>query len=311
MILAFVVGVQYVFVRFPRFRLPEKYDDRRLIVLSWVLLMAHAAYLLIPSLNQIPSIGQFLLPAGFVSISIFYFLWSERRLDTRHLLFILFVVLPLVLIERLTQGLLTAIFLYALLAFFLLLKNHPWKALTIGAGVGAVLLTSYGPFTVIREKVRGAPDFLLASPMEQVQQFPHLLSFEPKDYRRLNPVDSAQVVLRRTALLPLYAMVAERSPEEVPYWKGETYRPILTSIVLRFLWPEKPREVYGNVFGHRYGMLTERHWGMSVNIPWIVEMRACLTSAPLGHLSLFLNGGFGSSRFDVKPLVVDGSSGGF
>jgi len=37
----------------------------------------------------------------------------------------------------------------------------------------------------------------------------------------------------------------------------------------------------------------------------------CLTSAPLGHLSLFLNGGFGSSRFDVKPLVVDGSSGGF
>jgi len=39
--------------------------------------------------------------------------------------------------------------------------------------------------------------------------------------------------------------------------------------------------------------------------------RHCLTSAPLGHLSLFLNGGFGSSRFDVKPLVVDGSSGGF
>jgi len=43
-------------------------------------------------------------------------------------------------------------------------------------------------------------------------------------------------------------------------------------------------------------------------VPLVV---ACLTSAPLGHLSLFLNGGFGSSRFDVKPLVVDGSSGGF
>jgi len=45
---------------------------------------------------------------------------------------------------------------------------------------------------------------------------------------------------------------------------------------------------------------------------WLqVTVKLCLTSAPLGHLSLFLNGGFGSSRFDVKPLVVDGSSGGF
>ena len=37
----------------------------------------------------------------------------------------------------------------------------------------------------------------------------------------------------------------------------------------------------------------------------------CPSSKHLGHLSLFLNGGSGSSRFDVKPLVVDGSSGGF
>ena len=38
--------------------------------------------------------------------------------------------------------------------------------------------------------------------------------------------------------------------------------------------------------------------------------RMCPSSKHLGHQSLFLNGGSGSSWFDVKPLDVDGSSGG-
>ena len=37
----------------------------------------------------------------------------------------------------------------------------------------------------------------------------------------------------------------------------------------------------------------------------------CPSSKSLGRMSLFRNGGSGSSRFDVKPLGVDGSSGGF
>jgi hypothetical protein len=35
----------------------------------------------------------------------------------------------------------------------------------------------------------------------------------------------------------------------------------------------------------------------------------CPSSKHLGHMILFHMGGPGSSRFDVKPLVVDGSSG--
>ena len=40
-------------------------------------------------------------------------------------------------------------------------------------------------------------------------------------------------------------------------------------------------------------------------------IRACPSSKHLGQVSLFRNEGFGSSWFDVKPLVADGSSGGF
>ena len=40
-------------------------------------------------------------------------------------------------------------------------------------------------------------------------------------------------------------------------------------------------------------------------------MRTCPWSNDLGHVILFSMGVSGSSRFDVMPLVVDGSSGGF
>ena len=42
-----------------------------------------------------------------------------------------------------------------------------------------------------------------------------------------------------------------------------------------------------------------------------VTSGGCPSSRPLGLLSLFSSGGSGSSWFDVKPLGVDGSSGGF
>ncbi len=40
------------------------------------------------------------------------------------------------------------------------------------------------------------------------------------------------------------------------------------------------------------------------------DLKECPSSKHLGLLSLFYNGGSGSSWIDVKPLVVDGSSGG-
>ncbi len=41
------------------------------------------------------------------------------------------------------------------------------------------------------------------------------------------------------------------------------------------------------------------------------QLAACPSSKQMGLLSVFHKGGSGSSLFDVKPLGVDGSSGGF
>lgn len=42
------------------------------------------------------------------------------------------------------------------------------------------------------------------------------------------------------------------TPRFVPFWGGETYRPLLYVLVPRALWPEKPATVHWNTFGARY-----------------------------------------------------------
>ena len=49
---------------------------------------------------------------------------------------------------------------------------------------------------------------------------------------------------------------------------------------------------------------------LEARVPARHPLRPCPSSKHLGRLSLFQNGGSGSSWFDVKPLGVDGSSGG-
>ena len=66
---------------------------------------------------------------------------------------------------------------------------------------------------------------------------------------------------------------------------------------------------------HRYSDTTEDPHDINkgfwwAHVGWILhKLPCCPSSKHLGRLSLFRNEGSGSSRFDVKPLGVDGSSG--
>jgi len=70
----------------------------------------------------------------------------------------------------------------------------------------------------------------------------------------------------------LLSKVVERTPSKVPYWNGETYKPTLTNIILRIIWPEKPREMTGQSFAHRYEMIAPENTTTSINMPWVIEM---------------------------------------
>ena len=96
--------------------------------------------------------------------------------------------------------------------------------------------------------------------------------------------------------------MVDKTPDPVPYWAGETYKPLFTSMIPRAVWPGKPEERTGNAFGRRYGILAETERQLSFNLPWITEMYANFGRAGviLGMALVGLLFGF-LERFLARP----------
>ena len=66
-------------------------------------------------------------------------------------------------------------------------------------------------------------------------------------------------------------VVTRLSPEEVPYWKGESYKILASKIIPRIFWEDKPSDLLGNAFGKRYGILKDEDKVTSWNMPVLNE----------------------------------------
>ncbi len=75
----------------------------------------------------------------------------------------------------------------------------------------------------------------------------------------------------RSAIMDLFANVARRTPDEIPYWGGETYKSLIGAAVPRVLWPDKPTKDLGQSFGHRYKYLHASNKSTAINLPTMVE----------------------------------------
>lgn len=75
----------------------------------------------------------------------------------------------------------------------------------------------------------------------------------------------------RSAIMDLFANVARRTPDEVPYWRGETYKSLIGSTIPRVLWPDKPTKDLGQNFGHRYALIHASNKSTAINLPILVE----------------------------------------
>jgi hypothetical protein len=67
------------------------------------------------------------------------------------------------------------------------------------------------------------------------------------------------------------ADVLHDTPRIVPYWNGASYYPLLFKPVPRALFPNKPEEVTGQTFGHRYSLLNQSNFETSYNLPQLIE----------------------------------------
>lgn len=120
-----------------------------------------------------------------------------------------------------------------------------------------------------------------------------------------------ELMRRRTDHAALLSLVLEKTPGEVPYWKGESYRHFPASFVPRFLWPGKPSKRVGQEFGHRYGVLAPDDRTTSVNLPLLVELQAnfggvgtSLGMAALGALYALLQSGLNRRGMGDGGLLI-------
>ena len=71
--------------------------------------------------------------------------------------------------------------------------------------------------------------------------------------------------------LSAFSQVKIMTPNIVPYWYGESYYNIIYKIFPRFLFPDKPTENMGQIFGHRYSFLADDNLTTSMNSPILAE----------------------------------------
>ncbi len=255
---------------------PARSTHRAILALAALLALGNLAYWMLPFLRSLPSIGQFLQPAGYIAFALFYLTNTNEGLAKIVGIFYFAIILPLWAGSLLVTGFLTSTAL--LVCLWLALRIHikgfiPWKSM-FAALLIFVWIYPHAPdyranyWRVGKDKPA----------IEKLMSFGRVLvertwlnglgankNTSPTPFRGL---------VQRLALNLQFSRVVELSPEKVPFWQGETYHSLFLGWVPRVFWGDKPKEIWGNEFGRRYHLLPPENKSMSMNLPWLVELYA-------------------------------------
>ncbi len=262
-----------------RFSTSAEPDWRTIRWLCWALVLSLLTYRLVPIFSHLPSLGSFIVPAGNAGLAVFYVMWRRKILTLPEALALALLVMPVVAATSLSTGLLTQLGLLVVLWVALetwLSGRLPWRTLValpllfllvypLTNKIRNELWSGKGPETLIGKLAvipRIATDYYGLTAKGEA------FRFEPG---RLSPFYGTYVRFSHEMVL---ARVVQTTPEPIPYWMGETYKPLISKLIPRVFWADKPREDKGNEFGRRYGFLPPNNYEMSINIPWMVELFA-------------------------------------
>lgn len=254
---------RFLWRQLPPFRFPTPQSSRRATLLAWGMVLGHIAYLFAPLVRSMPSIGQLLGPAGVVGLGLFYVLQRQGSLPQWQTAILMAIAIPAILAGLVVQRLMTPILLLVVLAVVLetWMKEHiPWKTV-MATAVVAILA-----YPVLY--------FFRADPIVNADAYKVVArAIDSVRYAYVGPAENVKYMglARRTSHMLVLSKVVEKTPTQVPFWGGETYKPLLTSIVPRVLWPGKPEERVGAQFAVRYDYQYPGDQN-SLNLPWLTEM---------------------------------------
>lgn len=241
-------------------RIRERAGGNASLLLLCGLAAAHLAYKFVPGVSRIPSAGQFLESIGYVVFSALLVLLLKRR--TRGLsTFLAAFALVLLVAVRIETFNFTQIMLLSLCGIGALVYARAYRIASFCALLIVLSLPVYEFTSTVRYLDGG---FLKKA---------EALFLTIDGYRngtRRGGTSATETGVRRISHTWLFAHVVAKSPAEVPFWGGDTYKPLLTAMIPRAVWPGKPLEATGGLFGKRYDLL-EPTSVTSLNLPWHIE----------------------------------------
>tara|TARA_B100000965_G_scaffold377709_1_gene371961 strand:+ start:19 stop:819 length:801 start_codon:yes stop_codon:yes gene_type:complete len=87
----------------------------------------------------------------------------------------------------------------------------------------------------------------------------NFFDIENQTYRRVNHSFESLVI------------VTSKSPNEIDHWNGHSYKILASKLIPRIFWKEKPSDILGNEFAHRYKIINENDFHTSWNMPVLNE----------------------------------------
>ena len=268
-----------------KFRLDSSDRANTLNIMFWLLVLIHFLYEFVPVINAIPSIGQFSKPVIYLAFGGLFLQWRAGRLPQFQLYLFIFAAIPLELFLRLFSFLITPLLLLILFIALVFWRERLKKANLALFGISLLIISSYDITSALRSQI--VENFEI--PGIERSKIPGVLFNAIKEVtikggKKVIMEDSREFIfyygrgkpiVHRTSQIWVLHTVYSRTPVEIPYWDGETYLPLLTSLIPRIIYSDKPLEQTGYKFGNRYGFLNignvER---TSVNLPWITEFYA-------------------------------------
>lgn len=166
------------------------------------------------------------------------------------------------------QGLVVGVLLVALYAS--VARKIPWGLIALGALVFFIVRPLQSPF---RAATWQGGSMQQASSSDKFGLFSDLVSRTATDDPRARDF-LLQFAMHRLSQISIFAEVLRDTPEHVPYWNGQTYRPLMFKMIPRLVYADKPVEMSGSNFGHRYGFISVQNSWTVINLPQMVELYA-------------------------------------
>ena len=228
------------------------------------------------------------LPNDFIFLATIalFVLQLQGRLGLTSTVFLWGFLVPARLMLGMAQGVFAlgmAVVVGLVVTYTTMRKRVPWAFLGVGMAAFCVLQPVKG---AMRQQV-----FIGGWVNPEMDTSDKLQSLSELPWRGLDALNGLglprmiSISSMRLADAVLFAHVISYTPDEIPYWEGESYSPFITMLIPRFLYPEKPMYLPGNVSGHRYDLIPPNDYVTSINMPQLVEFYV-----NFGPLALALGG---------------------